>query len=262
MTILEQIIADKRTEVIRRRETEPISTLEIMPHFNRKTLSLKQSLLNGNNSGIIAEFKKMSPSKGVINAHAQVKTITTGYSKAGATGLSVLTDSKYFGGSDEDLLQARVYNQIPILRKDFIVDEYQVLEAKGIGADVILLIAASLTINETRQLARKAHSLGLEVLLEIHSREETGHINEYIDIVGVNNRNLKDFTTNVDVSFNMVQHIPSEFVKISESGIHDPKVITLLKQAGYHGFLIGESFMKSKNPVEAFSQFVEKLNQQ
>ena len=186
--------------------------------------------------------------------------ITSGYNQAGAAGISILTDSKYFGGVAEDLNAARPHLSCPVLRKDFMVDEYQLYEAKAMGADVILLIAAALTVEKTEELALKAHDLGLEVLLEVHNQEELRHINNYVDLVGVNNRNLKTFEVNIDISLALAGLIPDKFVKISESGISSPETVVELRKAGYKGFLMGENFMKGNDPALALKGFIEKIS--
>ena len=258
MDILEQIIQYKRSEVENRKAAVSVKQLEAARHFNRPTLSLKQSLLDKSKTGIIAEFKRKSPSKGTINSAADVLKVTEAYTKNGASGLSVLTDQHFFGGSDEDLQIARA-NNIPILRKEFIIDEYQVTEAKSIGADVILLIAACLRPSEVKQLASFARSLGLEVLLELHGEDEIGHICEEAGMIGINNRNLKTSEVDIERSLRMAEMIPAEKVKIAESGISSARSIALFKQHGFQGFLIGETFMKEPDPTIAFAEFVTTL---
>jgi len=258
MNILDQIIEHKRVEVAQRKEAVPVATLERSPLFGRQVLSLKQFLTDPARTGIIAEFKRRSPSKGVINDQVDVVTVTKGYTAAGASCLSVLTDSAFFGGSPEDLQRARV-NEIPILRKDFIIDEYQIIEAKAIGADVILLIAACLTPGEVQRLAKFARRLGLEVLLEIHNEEELEHICDATEIVGVNNRDLKTFTVDIQRSIDLSKRIPEDKLLIAESGISKIETILHMKDAGFTGFLIGENFMKEKDPGAAFGAFVIEL---
>lgn len=256
MTILDEINAVKYKEVSERKQIKPIESLTKSPFYNRNPLSFKTFITNSEKTGIIAEFKRKSPSKGTINDKADVKSVTRAYSSSGASALSVLTDTKYFGGFNDDLIVAREYNNIPILRKDFIVDTYQLHEAKAIGADVVLLIAASLSVEKTKNLAREAQSLGLEVLLEIHNETELAHINNFVDVVGVNNRNLKTFTVDINTSLELFDKIPNEIVKISESGISNIENIKTLKNKGFDGFLIGENFMKTASPGESFKQFV------
>ena len=257
-TILDKIIARKKVEVATRKLSIPLSALEKAPAFGRKCLSLKQSLLNSE-SGIISEFKRKSPSLGWIHEDADVVDVTSGYSAAGASGISILTDEEYFGGTPMDLMAARKFIACPVLRKDFVIDEYQLYEAKAMGADVVLLIAAALTVQQTLELARKAHELGLEVLLEVHNAEELGHANDYVDLLGVNNRNLKTFEQNIQTSFDLAALIPDQFVKVSESGISKVETVKELRKVGYKGFLMGENFMKEENPAEALANFIENL---
>jgi indole-3-glycerol phosphate synthase len=261
MTILDKIVAHKRKEVEFAKREMNYSGLEESDLFHRETYSFKQFLLDPARTGIIAEYKRKSPSKGIINDHASVKDVTTAYTAAGASALSVLTDREFFMGRKFDLIKARELNQIPILRKDFMIDEYQIIEAKALGADIILLIAAILTPDEIKRFASLAKSLNLNVLLEVHNLEELERsIDPNLDAIGVNNRNLADFTVSVDTSFQLAEHIPGEFMKISESAISNPAVIKDLKKAGFNGFLIGENFMKQADPGAAMRAFVEELN--
>ncbi len=211
--------------------------------------------------GIIAEFKRRSPSKGVINTAAEVEKVSIGYMQAGASGLSILTDHQFFGGDNNDLQEARKFNYCPILRKDFIIDEYQVIEAKSIGADTILLIARILEQKKIVQLASLAQCLGMEVLLEVHEDGELDKLCEEVNIVGVNNRNLKTFETSVDTSKDLESKIPSDFLKISESGIHSADTILDLQSHGFEGFLVGERFMQSGHPERACREFINALKQ-
>jgi len=258
MNILDTIVAHKKTEVAERKKQTPVAVLEKTKLFAKETLSLKSFLLDENKTGIIAEFKRKSPSKGVINDKATVEEVTTAYAKYGASGISVLTDHDFFGGSLDDLVAATI-NHVPLLRKDFMIDEYQLIEAKAYGAEVILLIAACLTPKEVKTMASIAHSLGLEVLLEIHNDEELGHICDEVDLVGVNNRNLKTFDVNIDTSLDLINKIPKDKPAIAESGISDVDTIVTLRQAGFKGFLIGENFMKQASPSVAFADFVNQL---
>jgi indole-3-glycerol phosphate synthase len=260
MNILDKIVAHKKTEIEKAKSEVSYSALESAEFFGREPLSFKDFLLDANRTGIIAEFKRKSPSKGIINDKISVEDVTTGYNSAGASALSVLTDTEFFMGQKADLLQARRVNNIPILRKDFMIDEYQVLEAKAWGADIILLIAAILTPAEIQKLASRAKSLGLNVLLEVHNLEELQRsINPDLDAIGVNNRNLADFTVSVETSYQLAEHIPAEFLKISESAISNPETIKQLKKAGFNGFLIGENFMKQADPGSAMREFVKEL---
>ena len=262
MTILDQIIENKRIEIARAKEKISLEELKKGQYFKRKTNSLKQSLLAENSTGIIAEYKRKSPSKGEINMGAGITETTQGYTKAGAAGISVLTDTVYFGGFKEDLVLARENNpKTPLLRKDFIVDEYQIYEAKAWGADVILLIAANLETEEIANLSKKAHELDLEVLLEVHDKEEIDKSPmENVDIVGVNNRNLKNFAeNNVNASLELFDFIPKDKVKISESCISHPDTVKQLRKVGYKGFLMGENFMKTGNPAKSLNEFINSL---
>jgi indole-3-glycerol phosphate synthase len=258
MNILDKIIAHKKIEVARAKEVTPVEALMQSEFYSRKTFSLKQFLLDETKTGIIAEFKRQSPSKGIINNQADVVAVTKAYTEYGASCLSVLTDNYFFGGSSDDLIKARV-NNIPILRKDFMIDEYQVVEAKSMGADVILLIAACLTPERVKQLAEFARSLQLEVLLEIHNEDELQHICDETEIVGVNNRDLKTFTVDINRSIELSKKIAGNKIKIAESGINDIETISIFKTAGYKGFLIGENFMKQPDPTIAFAGFVHQL---
>ncbi len=258
MDILERIVAYKHIEVGGRKHLISTKSLERSKYFNRPTLSLKASLLNPQKSGIIAEFKRHSPSKKDINITAKVADVTAGYTKAGVSGISCLTDTKFFKGTSEDLKVARLHNpQTPILRKEFIVDEYQLIEAKSIGADVILLIAECLDKKRLAELAKFAKSLDLEVLTEIHSAEQLPKLTADIDIVGVNNRNLKTFKVDIQHSKDLFHQIPNDFIKISESGISHPDTIVDLKEHGFQGFLIGENFMKTGNPGASCMEFTK-----
>lgn len=258
MNILEKIIADKKKEVAMKKDLLPASVYETFPLYNEPRRSLKKSLLTEEATGIIAEFKRKSPSKGVINANADVASVTTAYSKF-ASGISVLTDEPYFGGTNDDVLRAREVVNVPLLRKDFIIDEYQLHEARGIGADVILLIAANLTKQEVIQFARTAKKLELEVLLEVHNEEELEYVCDDVDMVGVNNRNLKTFEVDINTSLDLINKMPAGKPAIAESGISNVDTIVSLRLAGFSGFLIGENFMKHANPSIAFADFVNEL---
>jgi indole-3-glycerol phosphate synthase len=259
MNTLDKIIAHKRREVEERRSLYPVKLLEQSIYFSAPTVSFKKYLLREDKVGIIAEFKRKSPSKGIINQYADIERTTMGYMQAGASALSILTDTEFFGGENSDLTTVRKFNYCPILRKDFIVDEYQIIEARSIGADVILLLANVLSPQQIKQFAQFAKKLGLEILLEIRDKEELATINEYVDAVGINNRNLKDFSVNLSQSYELVRSIPDDFIKVSESGIDSPETIFNLKNAGFRGFLIGELFMKHSRPELACSQFIHEL---
>lgn len=260
MDILSKIVIDKRIEVSLRKELIPIKQLEQSILFERETFSLVKKLKKSS-TGIIAEHKRRSPSKQVINHNLNVFDVAKGYESAGVCGMSVLTDGKYFGGSLDDLLAARASCNLPLLRKEFIIDTYQILEAKAYGADVILLIAAILTKNEIKQFSELAKSLELDVLLEIHNEEELHKsIMPSLDMLGVNNRNLKTFEVSLDICKELSKLIPNDFVKVSESGISNIEAIKTLQPFGYKGFLIGENFMKTNNAGESAEVFIKELN--
>ena len=260
MNILDKITLDKRKEVALRKSLIPVSQLEQSVLFNRETVSLANNLQHSK-SGIIAEHKRRSPSKSVINNTLNVQDVASGYENAGVCGISVLTDGKYFGGSLDDLIIARSSCNLPLLRKEFIIDEYQLLEAKAYGADVILLIAAILSKNEIKQFSEFAKSLQLDVLLEVHNEEELHKsIMPSLDMLGVNNRNLKTFDVSLETSKQLSKLIPNDFVKVSESGISNIDAIKELQPYGYQGFLIGENFMKTNNPGASATTFINELN--
>lgn len=260
MTILDKIIANKKEEVAIRKKYFLKELLAEGLFYERTAVSLVENLRREGSSGIIAEFKRRSPSKGIINADASVSQVTQAYCRYGAAGISVLTDESFFGGNWGDLITARK-NNIPILRKDFIVDEYQVTESKLLGADVILLIAACLSVAQTKELAQKAKEEGLEVLLELHHEEELGHICDEADMIGINSRNLKTFQVDRGEALRLSRLIAGSKTKIAESGIDDPDSIRQLRQQGFEGFLIGEAFMKTTDPGAAFESFVNSLKQ-
>ncbi|MFD2909081.1 indole-3-glycerol phosphate synthase TrpC [Flavobacterium ardleyense] len=259
MNILDKIIIDKRREVKLKKSIIPVSQLEASVLFNSRTYSMSK-LIKNSPVGIIAEHKRRSPSKDIINNNHSVEDVVIGYQNAGVCGISVLTDGKYFGGSLDDLLLAKAAVNIPLLRKEFIVDEYQILEAKAHGADVILLIASVLTREEIKNLSEFGQSLCLEILLEVHNLEELEKsILPSLDMIGVNNRNLKTFEVNLDYSKQLASKIPDDFVKISESGISSVEAVKELQKYGYKGFLMGEHFMKTKNPGAATADFIKKV---
>ena len=260
MNVLDNILAHKAKEVEERKALFPTKLLEQSLYFPSDTVSLKKYIVREDKSGIIAEIKRQSPSKGVINPHVSVERTSIGYMQAGASALSVLTDKQFFGGSSEDLMTARKFNFCPILRKDFIIDEYQVIEAKSIGADAILLIAAALPEDKLVALAKMATSLGLETLMEVHQSSELyeGAL-PHVGLVGVNNRNLATFEVDIENSVKLASKIPDEIVKISESGISSPEAIAKLRGYGYQGFLMGENFMKHSRPHEACASFIKSM---
>jgi len=261
MNVLETIIARKKKEVAEKKLTTGIDFFKsFSKDFERKCISLKDKLVSGTSSGIIAEFKRKSPSKGWINESAKISEIVPFYASGGAVAISILTDTEFFGGDIEELRTARNLVDIPLLRKDFIVDEFQLYEAKSYGADLILLIAACLSAEEVKELAKRAKDLQLEILLELHSENEMGHICDEIDIIGINNRNLDTFETDVITSVRMIELMPAHKPVISESGINDVNTILSLKNLGFQGFLIGEAFMKEKDPAIAFADFMKFLS--
>lgn len=260
MNTLEKIVQEKRKQVQEEKRLFPVELLERSIFYNSTCVSLKKYLLRSDKNGIIAEIKKKSPALGPINPYLKVEKLSIGYMQAGASALSVLTDKKFFGGSNADLTIARKYNFCPILRKDFIFDEYQIVEARSIGADVILLIAAILSKAEIVRFTDFAHSLGMEVLLELHTEQEVEKICNGIDVIGVNNRNLETMKINISTSKTMAKLIPEGFLKISESGIEDPAIVLELRQLGYSGFLIGSYFMKHPEPEKACAEFIRQID--
>lgn len=254
--VLEEIIASKKPEVdsLRQHAREIYSAAE-KAIDRRPTLDMAYALRNSS-SGIIAEFKRKSPSKGWINENANPREVVPAYAHAGASAISVLTDGPYFGGSLQFLEQVRPLVNIPLLRKEFIIDELQLFEARAAGADAVLLIAAALTPEHTRELARQSRQLGLQVLLEIHSERELDHVCDFVDMVGVNNRNLGTFHTDIQNSFLLAESLPPEFTLVSESGLAEPTTVTNLRRAGFRGFLIGETFMKTADPALTLKEFI------
>ena len=277
--ILEEILAYKRKEVEREKAELPPEQLFALvegrwrnahdgtarhgkvPAYMtdaRKHRSMRESLA-ASRSGIIAEFKRKSPSKGWIKEEGRADVIPAAYAAAGAAALSILTDGKYFGGCLDYIRQARPMTDTPILRKEFIIDEYQLYQACQAGADTVLLIAAALTRPDYEHLTRKAHELGLEVLLEIHTEKELDYLHEHVDLIGVNNRNLGTFHTDVENSFRLARKLPKELLWVSESGISQPDTFRQLREAGFRGFLMGETFMKTPSPEKALSDFLQAL---
>lgn len=257
MNILDKIIEQKRTEIQKRKSEISIQELMNSEFFGKSAISMKKSLKE--KSGIIAEFKRKSPSKGIINHHSEVLSVLKNYEKFGARAVSILTDKPFFGGNLEDISNVRKVISIPILRKDFMIDEYQFYEAKSIGSDVILLIAANLSVSQVQEFTLLSHQMGLEVLLEIHNENELKHINSDVDFVGINNRNLKDFKVNLEHSINLKNQLPKDILKIAESGIYNIEDFNYLKENGFDGFLMGEYFMKSGNPGKTFEEFVKQF---
>lgn len=256
MTILDTIIEHKKKEVNHSKKIISLQELKDQEHYQRTCYSFPEAIMNG--TGIIAEFKRKSPSKGLINGKVKVDEVVRGYEKAGVSAISVLTDITFFGGTFNDVLRAREAVNIPILRKDFMVDEYQLHEAKAMGADVILLIASALSTDQCGELASAAKSLGLNVFLEIHNEAELAHFGQDIDVVGINNRDLKTFTIDIENSIRLAKNLPSEVPKVAESGISNTDTLLRMKKQGFNGFLIGENFMRSEDPGNSCEAFIKK----
>lgn len=257
MTILDKIIERKKEEVAAAKLRISLDRLKDTSFFGRPTYSLKESIKN--KSGIIAEFKRQSPSKGIINNNVQPLEVVSAYENSGASGISILTDHDFFGGDLNDILTVRNDINIPILRKDFMIDEYQFYEAKSIGADVVLLIASCLSPDQVQEFTELAHQLKMEVLLEIHTEDELKHFNSEIDLVGINNRNLKDFKVDLQHSVQLKNQLPKGVLSVAESGIYNLKDFQFLKEKGFDGFLMGEYFMKNTDPAKAFEEFASQI---
>jgi indole-3-glycerol phosphate synthase len=259
-TILDQIVANRRKEVDLQKSRIPLLELKAGIDLSIPRNSLSNRLLSKGCSGIISEFKRRSPSKGIINDRVLPEIVTKGYAEAGVSGISVLTDSAYFGGSTSDFRAARIANpSTPMLRKDFMVDEYQIFESRLMNADVILLIAAILEKSEISLFTSIAHDLGMEVLLELHDESEIHMIDDNVDMIGINNRNLKDFRVDLGRSLQLLNKLPAQAIKISESGLGDPETVDYLRSRGFQGFLMGENFMKTEDPALACLDFISKL---
>lgn len=259
MNILEKIIEGKRKFLDLKKNKFPINYLEKSIYFNRETSSLYRKISN-DSIGIIAEFKRVSPSKGILNNYnLPVEKVIIGYKKAGVIGISVLTDFPFFKGKEQDLIKTRKLIQLPLLYKDFIIDEYQVILAKAIGSDVILLIAEVLSKKKIRTLIQTAKSLGLEVLMEVHSECELYKINEELHVIGVNNRDLRSFSVTLESSIELSKRITDK-LKISESGIADSSHILFLHKKGFNGFLIGEDFLRAEDPGKRCEHLIKKIN--
>jgi indole-3-glycerol phosphate synthase len=260
MNILDKILETKRAEVAAAKQDRPFDDILAEAQSIARPVISFSGALTASPTGIIAEFKRRSPSKGFINGGASPERVVAGYAAAGAAAVSVLTDRDYFAGSLDDLRAARrVAPDVPLLRKDFMVDEYQICEARTCGADAVLLIAAALTPAECARLAAFAASLGLEVLLELHSESELGHICEGVTVVGINNRDLGSFVTDTAVSERLAERLPAGVVRISESGISSPETVRSLRRKGFRGFLMGENFMKQADPAAALSNFLKDM---
>lgn len=258
MNILEQIVANKLVEVATNKIQHPVAALKTSAYFNRSGYSLKSKL--NREAGIIAEFKRKSPSKGIIREEANSKEITLSYAAHGASACSILTDKNYFEGDNEDLIQSRPFLNIPVLRKDFMLDPYQIIEAKSIGADLILLIAECLTKSQIKEFTQQAHDLGLEVLMELHDSSELDKWNPAIDLIGINNRDLRNFHTGIEKSIEIAPHLPVESIWISESGLKGKEELQTLMAVGYRGFLIGETIMRATDPGKLCGEFVNGLS--
>lgn len=259
MTILDKIVAQKKIEIANAKQNISIHQLEQSHFFKRETISVSKNILTKPKSGIIAEFKRQSPSKGIINDQANVVEVVKGYENAGVVASSILTDTDFFGGSKNDLMQARTSVNIPLLRKDFMIDDYQFLEAKNWGADIVLLIAAILTPQQVKSFTDLAQNLGLEVLLELHDENELNHVYHKVNMVGINNRNLKTFEVDVEQSIRMAEKLGNDFIKVAESGISNIDTLKHLKAHGFDAFLIGENFMKTQQPALACKEFIAQL---
>ena len=256
MNILDKIVLNKKEEVALAKQKKTVSQLKDSSYFKSEVPSFVAHILADNSTGIIAEFKRKSPSKGDIHAGASVKEIVPQYENAGVAGISILTDELFFGGASSDLTLGRGVCSLPIIRKEFIIDSYQIYEAKAMGASAILLIGAILTKEETLAFAKLANELGMEVLFEIHAEEEMEQLNDYVQLVGINNRNLKTFEVDLEQSICLAAQLPCSMVPIAESGISSPEDYLTLKAAGFKGFLVGEYFMKNENPGTACMEFV------
>ncbi|MFT7120034.1 MAG: indole-3-glycerol phosphate synthase [Neolewinella sp.] len=258
-TILDRINEFKHLEVARRRQATPLQMLKDSSGYDLPRRSLSQSILDSQHFGIISEFKRKSPSQDDINLHADPALVTAGYQKAGAAGISCLTDAQFFGAQPTDIDIVRRTVSLPVIRKDFMVDPYQIHEARAMGADAILLIAASLSAQQIDEFAAEANELGLEVLCEVHNEAEVAKISPNVNIVGVNNRNLKDFTVSISNSIKLAEILPPSILKISESGIEDPQSISKLRRHGFKGFLIGTYFMREADPGQACADFIQRV---
>ena len=254
MTILDTIIENKIKELTQSKKLISISELKDHKHYDRDCHSFSEAIMNG--TGIISEFKRKSPSKGLINGKVTVSEVVSGYEKANVSAVSVLTDTQFFGGTFNDVLVARDTIELPIVRKDFMVDEYQLHEATAMGADVILLMASALSVSQSNELASAAKSLGLNVFLEIHNEKELEHFGDNIDVVGINNRDLKTFTIDIENSIRLSKALPNEVPKVAESGISNTETLLKMKSEGFNGFLIGENFMRTKTPGDSCREFI------
>lgn len=258
MNVLDEIIAYKRIEVVGKKASTSVNSLESSKYFKRQMPSFYNALIKDGPS-IIGEFKRKSPSKGIINIHSEIEDVALGYEEAGVAAISVLTDTEYFGGENQDLLKVAAITKMPILRKEFIIDEYQVIESKSIGASAILLIASVLTKEEVQNLSSIAKGIGLEVLFEIHDEKDLEKLDDNIRIIGVNNRNLKTFEISIENSMKLLSFLPDDCIKVAESGFKSTRDVNVLFALGYNAFLIGENFMKSEDPGKAAKGFINDL---
>ncbi len=259
-TILDTITEHKRMEVLKRKGRKPLEQLKKKPLYNRNPEDPK-NFFDPDRPCVIAEYKRKSPSKGVLSENTNPVPVVTSYKDGGASAASILTDRDFFGGSFRDLENVKTsLPNLPLLRKDFMIDPYQVYEAKAYGADIILLIAAILDREEVREMTHLAVSLGLHVLLEVHDEQELDHWVPEISMVGVNNRDLRNFSVDLQRSIDLVSKLPGEALKVSESGLNEPKDVLSLFKEGYNGFLMGERFMKTADPGVAFKEFMKHLN--
>lgn len=259
MTILDRINDHKRLEIDRRKANTPVERLIDSYGYRAERRSLVTSLTESPHYGIIAEFKRKSPSQDDINLAADPEAVTTGYQTAGAAAISCLTDVHFFGARSNDIDRVRRAVDLPIIRKDFILDAYQLHEARAMGADAVLLIAGSLSAGELDELAAEANELGLEVLCEVHNEEEVGKLSPNVDVVGVNNRDLQTFNVSIENSLRLAEMLPPSTVKISESGIEDAQTIAKLRREGFQGFLIGTYFMRQADPGQACADFIAEV---
>lgn len=260
--VLDEIVAHKRVEVEGFKQQLPLSQIYKLVEgvMDVAQPSMREALMISS-SGIIAEFKRKSPSKGWIKEDGKANEIPLSYQQNGASAISILTDEKYFGGNDRFIKEARESGvTIPILYKNFVIDEYQLFQARLCGASAVLLIAADLSLVECKSLMHIAHELGLEVLLEMHEERELDYAELEPDMYGINNRNLGTFITDVQNSFHFASRLPEQVCKVSESGISNPDTVKMLRMAGFRGFLIGENFMKEHNPGQSLNDFIIKLN--
>ncbi len=257
--ILDRIVIDIKEKIETSKRRYPVVTLEKAELFGRECFSMKKSIRERDGKAVIAEFKRRSPSKGLINGDADVKDVCKGYQDAGVAAVSVLTNATFFGGCNEYLTAARTVLDIPILRKEFIVDEYQIIEAKAIGADFILLIAEILTKDEVKKFTKIAHDLGMEVLMELHGEDQVDKIIPELDAVGINNRNLKDFSVDIERSIEMANNLPKETIKVAESGLTDPETVKRMAKEGFNAFLMGEKFMFDVDPAAVCAEFISNI---